>query len=319
MDIYNIAISASKEYLPYAKVMILSFCKKHPNSLVNLFVFHIDTSIIKFEKDFLKLVKIFNQENNVEFVNVDYEKVRFVDNKKGWPVDLWGRWYLFDYLVDKCDRVLSLGIDTMIRHNISDFYFQELGDFYFSCCPDMFINNSDSNKWPTIKIDMDKLNFKDKSKYINGDVVLINLNETKKNLTFDKFLNMFYENQFKCWDQDTITYCFNDKIKFKDYLLYNYFPNLNIDGIDDKIHSKKAKIIHFAGGPKPWRVPVCEAHKYNFISEWIEYAKEVNLINWLTYLECLLNLPFRVTKRILKKLIKLFLKKLSVAFKCLIF
>ena len=131
MDTFNIAISASKEYIPYAKVMILAFCKKHSNSLINLFVFHTDTSIINLEKDFLNIVKSLNKGNNVEFVNVDYQKVSFVDNKIGWPVDLWARWYLFDYLVDKCDRVLSIGIDTMVIENISDFYFQELENFYF--------------------------------------------------------------------------------------------------------------------------------------------------------------------------------------------
>jgi len=313
MDTYNIAISASSEYIRYANVMILSFCKNHLDSLVNLYIFHTDKNIVKHKSVFLKLIKKFNKKNNVEFVHVDYEKVRFVDNKKGWPVDLWGRWYMFDYLADTCDRVLSLGIDTMLRGNLKDFYFQNLKGYYFACCPDMFINNSESIKWPNIKNDMERFNLKDKSKYINGDIVLVNLKETKNKLSFNKFLKTYNKHQFTCWDQDTITYCFNDKIKFQDYLSYNYFPNLNLDRIDDKIHSKNAKIIHFAGGPKPWRVPVCEAKNYNFIPEWVEYAKEVGIINWKIYLKCFLQLPFRGLKRTLKKIIKLFIKKISIS------
>ena len=315
MNNINIAISASKEYLPYSKVMMSSLIELHPKTKINFFVFYLDSSVANFKNEFLKIVKSNNQKNEIKFIKVEYDQVKLVDNNKGWAIDLWARWYLLDYLKDECDRILILGVDTLIKGNLKDFYFQNLRGYYFACCSDMFINNSESIKWPTIKNDMDRFNLKDKSKYINGDVVLVNLKETRNKLSFNKFLKTYYKHQFTCWDQDTITYCFNDKIKFQDYLFYNYFPNLNLDRIDDKIHSKNAKIIHFAGGPKPWRVPVCEADNYNFIPEWIEYAKEVGLINWQTYLKCSLHFPFRVINRTLKKIIKFFLKFFRISFK----
>ena len=300
MEEFNLAISASKTYAPYAKVMLSSFYKTHPNSKVNLYLFYLDPSIKNLEPEFIKISKAHNQLNVIDFVKVNQSQIESVDNKKGWAIDLWCRWYLLDYLVDKCDRVLVLGIDTMLQGNIDDFYFQNLESYYFSCSPDMWINNSEPTKWTGIKSEMEKLGFKDKSKYINGDAVLVNLDETRNNLSFKDFLSLYSQNQFNCWDQDLIRYCFNDKIKFQDYLLYNYFPNLGIKTINDDKLYKNAKIIHFAGGPKPWLVPICEAYKYNAISDWWLYAESLGVTKRFQRIRCYLSTPFRKLKNFLK-------------------
>jgi lipopolysaccharide biosynthesis glycosyltransferase len=292
MKEYNIALSVSKLYAPYAKVLMTSFYNTHSNSKVNFYIFYLDSSLKIMEKDFAKIAKTHNPLNNVEFIKVDYSQIEIVDNKKGWAVDLWCRWYLLDYLVDICDRVLILGVDTLIQKNVEDFYFQDFCGNYFSACPDMYINNSNSDDWPTINLDMARLGLLDKYQYINGDVVLVNLKETSGKLNFNKFLNLYAENQFTCWDQDVINYCFNDKIKFNDYLKYNYFPNLGLENFNDNESYKNASIIHFAGGPKPWNVPICKAKKYNAIPEWWKYAIEVNVTKKCPYFHCYLSLTY---------------------------
>jgi lipopolysaccharide biosynthesis glycosyltransferase len=301
MKEYNLALSASKLYSPYAKVLMASFYKMHPNAKINVYIFYLEPSIQKLEKGFVKIAKKHNPLNIVEFVKIEYSQIEVVDNKNGWAIDLWCRWYLLDYLVDICDRVLILGVDTLIQKSIENFYFQDLEGYYFSSCSDMFVNNSTSDSWPRIKKDMEKYNLLDTSKYINGDVVLVNLKETKNNLNFDDFLNLFAINQFTCWDQDVITYCFNDKIKFNDYLKYNYFPNLGIESINDKELYKNAHIIHFAGGPKPWNTPICLAKRFNAIPEWWLYAREVNVAKKLPYFHCFLLLTYRYFRGLLKK------------------
>lgn len=303
MNEYNIAISASKSYAPYAKVMLSSFYSMHPDSKVNLYLFYLDASIENFKSDLIELSHAHNESNLVDFVKLNYDQVKSVDNKKGWGIDLWCRWYLLDYLLGKCDRVLVLGIDTMLQGNIEEFYFQNLDKYYFSCCSDMHINNSDSKLWGSIKSEMDRLNFNDKTKYINGDVVLVNLKQTENNLSFDDFLSLHIKNQFICWDQDIITYCFNDKIKFQDYNLYNYFPNLGLERINDEKLYKNAKIIHFAGGPKPWLVPICEENKFNAISDWWLYAKNLGIERPFPYLTCYFLIPYKRFKSLIKNTI----------------
>lgn len=297
MKEYNIALSASKLYSPYAKVLMTSFYKNHINSRVNVYVFYLDPTIKKLERGFVKTAKKFNESNIVEFVKVDYEQIEVVDNKKGWAIDLWCRWYLLDYLIDKCDRVLILGVDTMVQKNIQEFYFQDLNGYYFSACSDMFVNNTNSDLWPNIQTEMQKYNLSDKSKYINGDVVLVNLNETKNSLNFKEFLNHFAINQFTCWDQDIITYFFNHKIKYSNYLKYNYFPNLGLKSINDTELYKDAYIIHFAGGPKPWNTPIFISKKYNAIPEWWLHASEAGVANKLTFLLDFLKMLYRYTRK----------------------
>lgn len=289
MKEYNIALSVSKLYAPYAKVLMRSFYNTHSDSKVNIFIFYLDSSVKIMERDFAKLAKKYNPLNNVEFIKVDYSQIEIVDNKKGWAIDLWCRWYLLDYLVDICDRVLILGVDTLIQKNVEDFYFQEFSGYYFSACPDMYINNTNSDNWPTINLDMARVGLLDKYKYINGDVVLVNLKETNGKLNFNNFLNLYAENQFTCWDQDVINYCFNDKIKFNDYLKYNYFPNLGLENFNDGESYRNASIIHFAGGPKPWNIPICNAKKYNGIPEWWKYAVEVNVAKKFPYIRCYIS------------------------------
>ena len=101
-----------------------------------------------------------------------------------------------------------------------------------------------------------------------------------------------------------------DEIELKRYYYryYNYFPNLNIKIHDDNLLTKKAKIIHFAGGPKPWRVPICEANNYTRIKEWYNYADSLGITSNWDYIKCYSQLPFRKIWRKIKKVLKYLLK-----------
>ena len=58
MEEFNLAISASKTYAPYAKVMLLSFYKTHPNSKVNLYLFYLDPTIKNLESEFIQVINL---------------------------------------------------------------------------------------------------------------------------------------------------------------------------------------------------------------------------------------------------------------------
>lgn len=306
MKKYNIAISASISYAPYAKVMLSSFLKYHKDCTVDLYVFYINKKVLKLQNGFQKILKKSSNNNSAKFIEVNYEKLKIVDSKDGWALDLWCRWYLLDFLKEKCERILMIGCDTMFQDNIDEFYFQNLDGYYFSCCPDMFINSTNSKSWERINNDMKKFGLDNKSKYINGDVILINLKETKNHLNFNNFLKLYSKNRYTCWDQDIITYNFNHKIKYQNHLLYNYFPNLKIENFDDDRLYKNAKIIHFAGGPKPWIIPILKAKDYNAIPEWWEHAIEVGVAKMFPYLHCYMLLTYRFLRDNFKSTVAIF-------------
>ena len=219
-----------------------------------------------------------------------------IDDGKGWALDLWARWYALDFISKDHDRVLLLGVDTFIRGDISEFYFQDMLGYYFACTADLYISHTEPSEWPEIKDDMDRMGLEDKKRYINGDVVLVNLKETRGKISFLSFIDLYAENLFKCWDQDVITYCFNTYIKFQNSYAYNYFPNLNLEKVNDLENIKEVKILHFAGGPKPWLVAPWEAKKFNGIPEWWEIAKSEGILTLDSYL--------RFLKRALLKFLK---------------
>ncbi|MBC7428121.1 MAG: hypothetical protein H7336_05890 [Bacteriovorax sp.] len=279
----NIAIASSKSYINYARVMMGSVYAAHPDHKINLFVFYLNDEVAPFQKVLKSQSSHHNKANSVSFIKVDSELLKKVDNGKGWAIDLWCRWYALDFLSKDYDRVLLLGLDTYTKDDISDFYFQDMTGYYFAGTPDMNINNTDSSEWQNIKDDMDRVGFIDKKRYINGDVVLINLKETRSKLSFQEFLDLYSKNQFTCWDQDTINYCFNPYVKIQDSYKYNYFPNLNLANIKDSEKMKDATILHFAGGPKPWTIPPWDAKKFNGITEWWSVAKKVGYLNFKVY------------------------------------
>lgn len=263
--------------------MMASLYAAHPTISINLFVFYLDDAVALSEAILKKQSQLHNQNNMVSFIKVDRDVLSRVDSGRGWAIDLWCRWYILDVLAEKYERVLLLGLDTLIRSDISEFYFQDMSGYYFACAPDIFISNTQSSEWVAIKGDMEKHGFKDNTKYINGDVVLVNLSETKENLSFSQFLEMQNLNQFTCWDQDVINYCFRSKIKYQDPYIYNYFPNLNLNNLVDKENMSKVKILHFAGGPKPWNVNPWKAKNFYGIPQWWGIAKKEGFLSPLEY------------------------------------
>ena len=51
MKTYNIALSASKQYSPYALVLMTSFYKYHPGDQINVYLFYLDPTIKKLENE----------------------------------------------------------------------------------------------------------------------------------------------------------------------------------------------------------------------------------------------------------------------------
>lgn len=296
----NIAISASSFYIRYASVMMASLYGANPKHLINLYIFYIDDQVLKYRSILERQNKLHNSKNTLCFIKVDINLLNKVDNGKGWALDLWCRWYAFDFLANRHDRVLLLGVDTLIRGDLEDFFYQSMDGYYFSGVSDMHISNNDPALWPKINMDMRRVGFKEKRDYINGDVILVNLKEIDKKITFKDFLNLYYENQFTCWDQDVINYCFSRFIKVHHSYEYNYFPNLRLENIHDNQSFPSAKIVHFAGGPKPWNIAPWNASNFSGISEWWSIANKEGFpgrVEYIRYAKQILRRAFNALQR----------------------
>lgn len=292
-DYINIAFSASRQYLQYVPVVIYSLCKNNQNRTIKCHIFHsLDKKIIKIEKRYKKL---FQNHKNIEinFHNIDQSNYIDLPINKGWSLELWARWKVLDILAPIEERVLILGVDTMINKDIYEFYSQDLSDYYFAACPDNFISNTNLKNWEG-KNFLKKYNVLQKN-YINADVVLVNLSETYNKISFQDFILKYFTINAPCLDQDVINFCYKEKLKLCDYKKFNFFPNTNcLDREESLKLYKNASIVQFTGSiNKPWNI--FKVHWKNFIGveEWWQLAQELGI----SYNELVLDRIVRKLKR----------------------
>ena len=173
------------------------------------------------------------------------------------------------YMHDKC---IYLDGDVVVSKDLSEFYNIDLKDNYVGGVKDGTLSAGYS----------EILGIKDKTKYINCGVLLMNLKKLRDDKIEDKF-KWFIENRVNkckeiiCQDQDTINACCHEKIMIlpPKYSFMEFFfdfykkPWLSFYS---KVHNDEALhdpvVIHYACPPlKPW-----ETFGALFAEIWWEYA-----------------------------------------------
>ena len=247
----HIVLSGSAEYLSYAPVLLRSVVDSNPDSIISFHIFHfLPNEVVSQLKHNLEKACLVHPRASLFFHPVSDEDVKLLDSSKGWNPALWARWKSLDILRDLTDRFLVLGIDTLVRRNISDFYFQDLDNNIFCASPDGWISTSDLSGWAPYS-EMESFNVSPKN-YINADVVLVNLLPSDSP-TFSEFLSLYADINTSCLDQDVINYCFASRLKLAPSY-FNYFPNILSDSLKDRHQFAESSIVQFAGAPKPWNL-----------------------------------------------------------------
>jgi len=303
----NIAFSASEQYLQYVPVVIYSLCKNNIGNNLNFHIFHSLDKKIKFVE--FRYKKIFKDFNNAKFNFYHLNKSIYsnLPLKKGWSVELWGRWKVLDILAGEEDRVLILGVDTLIKKDIYKFYSQDLSGIFFAACPDTFISNSKGKDWKGNEY-LRKYNVAPEG-YINADVVLVNLSETYGKISFSDFLSSYFKINSSCLDQDVINFCYRDKLKLCDDFKYNFFPNTPFfTKYQNLKFYNEASIIQFTGSVnKPWNIFKHNWGNFIGVKEWWILAEEIGI----TYHSLLFDKFTRKIMRFFKK-IKAYIKSLFI-------
>ena len=192
----HIVLSGSAEYLSYAPVLLRSVVDSN-QILLSFFIFFTSCQIkvvSQLKRNLEKACSV-HPRASLYFYSVSDEDVKLLDSSKGWNPALWARWKSLDILRDLTDRFLVLGIDTLVRRNISDFYSQDLDNNIFCASPDGWISTSDLSGWAPYS-ELQSFNVSPKN-YINADVVLVNLLPSDSP-TFSEFLSLYADINTSC-------------------------------------------------------------------------------------------------------------------------
>ena len=262
----NICMATDDKYIKYLTVALQSI-KENSDPEKKY-----DISILasKDALDNIKYIKSLNS-NNFKLRIVDVE--RFIDNEFGQDLKLIGSGHItrsayyrlfIPILFSKYEKVLYLDSDLVVDVDLSILYECNLGTNLIAGVIDFELIRWYLNDGCIKNYIDNKLEYCDVTKYINSGVCLMNikkLNEmsfTKRALDFlSKVTPLFH-------DQDVINkLCFN-RIKYiesswnVEYHIPIWSPDwrkqIPLELLDNYIESReKPKIVHFAGGIKPWQ------------------------------------------------------------------
>lgn len=262
----NIALGFDKNFATYAATTIKSILLHNKNVTFYLMHDNLKKSDIKKIGDMIK-------EHN--------ETCHWVDMSNEFNNLFTGSWksktlYFPLKLSSICDadRVLFLDADTFVTGDLSEFYSQNLDGFYLAAVNDygMLSDLKTDNKLPlgNEKVDIKeyfsnirKWNNTDMQRYFNSGMLLMNLDEMRKNNVQEKMLKSLEENIFAFPDQDCINFVCHDHVKIIEPK-YNFMVLFKStwNRLDDeqkarlipyKEEHKRPLIIHYL--LKPWRRP----------------------------------------------------------------
>ncbi len=181
---------------------------------------------------------------------------------------------LLPWILKRYDKVINLGADVIINHDIADLFNTKLNKgCYMAGAPDLgYLGRL------RIDISPDYLGMTDPYTYVNADVLLLNLREIRRNFSQLYFMNLWQERQLMCAEQDALNLAFDGHVQHLD-LRWNVFPE-RMTSEEHIMHAPEESIaewttslsdpfiIHYAAVPKPWDFPMV-GYGYS----WWNYAR----------------------------------------------
>lgn len=186
------------------------------------------------------------------------------------------------------ERILFLDADTLVTGDLSEFYNQDLVDYYISAVHDYGMITYIDTGFPIKINNTTKITAKDyfenhlnwnsdeMKKYFNSGMMLMNLKVMRENNVEEKIFQSLKDRIFAFPDQDCINFICHEKVKivepkFNFMVLHDNTWNTLTENVQNSIIKYKEEketplIIHFL--KKPWRCPIdniCFTELYNSV------------------------------------------------------
>ena len=195
------------------------------------------------------------------------------------PVEAYYRLLLLDIL-RRYDKVVYLDADLIVLGDIAQLYDTELGDHLVAAVKDIdtagCCHGYDADRMRYFETSMKPVSPYD---YYNAGVLVMNLAQFRKSFSAQQILHYIGSRFWLFMDQDILnTLCMGRFMELP--MTWNVVMNWRIDGksrmdaISCAPHRmyiaymearKTPKIVHYAGGQKPWETPECDMAEHFFV------------------------------------------------------
>ncbi len=270
--VVNIAYMSDSQYVPYVMVSLHSALKnKHPDTIYNVHI----------------IAKDFPPEDKIKIKRIEQENVHiniYPAQEHKLNVSRLGRFGAFEVALQKLfiaeylkgvKKVLYLDADTLVQEDLSDIYQTNITGRYAAAVKDGLMYQYPEH--------ITELNLRNKELYFNSGVMLLNLEQMRKDEIIKKAVIYFNTHNDIFGDQDVLNVVFAGKVKPVSYR-YNcnsvFFEEKEIDFLSafwqenmpqtPQAVYEKAAILHFAGH-KPWTDWFNQPYLKPL---WWKYAKE---------------------------------------------
>lgn len=263
------AVTASNDYyIPYLAIMLQSLLEY--SSAQNKYVLYIlHTDITAENQKKIKALGKNYQNAFIEFYDMSLEILPFRFKVSDYTEHISNETFyrtLLHKVFANFNKVLYLDCDMVIQADIADLFGTDIGGNLIGACIDGDFVGSycsiDEAKNYTDKT----LKLQNPLNYFQGGVLLINIEQFKKEFTDKQLANMAMTANYRWGDQDIFNVCCHRKVFFLDadwnVMVQHKWDRIAVikkcpfytyrKYIDSR---KKPKIIHYAGKQKPWDDP----------------------------------------------------------------
>ena len=236
-----IFFSTDDNYTPYLDVAIASLIanasKEYSYRIVVL-----NTGLYQDNVDKIKMRE--NQRFAIDFVDISnsVEKIKsYFKNVYHFSIVTYYRIFISS-LFPQYDKIVYLDCDVVVLGDVSQLYNIDLGNNILAATPDQYIPHTEEFCLYTENaIGVDRL------KYVNAGVLVINLDEYRKQQIEEKFIELITTYDFDLVDPDQayLNYLCRDKI----YILPNGWNKQPTPALCEG----KKNVVHYALYKKPWQ------------------------------------------------------------------
>jgi len=259
-----IFFATDDNYVPYLAVAIKSMLNNASKDY--FYNIHILTEGINNENK--ERIKNYETENSkIDFVDLSSYitkiRARLTSTLRDYyTVSIFYRIFIAS-LFPQYKKVIYLDCDIVVLGDISEFYNIELGNNILGAVTDDVINgNEDFKIYAKYGVGVDH------SKYFNSGVLLMNLEEYRKQKIQERFVFLLIKHNFETAapDQDYLNVLCEGKVKYIDKGWDKMSTDKNFDG--------KLNLVHYNNFRKPWLYDDVPYGEYFW-----EYAKQTDFYN----------------------------------------
>ena len=289
-----ILFAVNNEYAPYLGVTLASLVEHAGVREYELIVLYRDLN--ERNRELLgHIVDRFGRESAGRFrlrfmeMPIKLTDYNFAPGYKSLSDECWYRLFSPE-LFPEYDKILWLDGDTLIRTDVADLYATDMGDDWIAACRWDYgiiglLERERRQKQPKLGPYFTKvLGIKrPKEDYVNSGVMLLNLRAMREHGVQEMLLEAAQNPDMYFHDQCAINMVCQGHIHYVDSrwngLIWFRPDNLPIKYRKKALSDKKNRnLIHWAGGPKPWELPQCEA-----AFEWWNVARRTPYYEQILY------------------------------------